>query len=40
VYQFVINGKQWVPDPKAPRDANADFGTSNSVITVAEGGIT
>ncbi|HXC25282.1 MAG TPA: isoamylase early set domain-containing protein [Gemmatimonadaceae bacterium] len=39
-YQFVINGRQWVPDPGAPRDADSDFGTSNSVVTVAQGGMT
>jgi hypothetical protein len=39
VYQFVINGRHWVPDPTAPRDASADFGSSNSVVTVTVGGV-
>jgi hypothetical protein len=34
VYQFVIDGKRWVPDPRAPRDAGDDFGETNSVVTV------
>jgi hypothetical protein len=38
VYQFVIDGKRWVPDPRAPRDAGDDFGASNSVVTVASTG--
>jgi hypothetical protein len=39
-YQFVINGRKWVPDPGAPRDAGSDFGISNSVVTIADGGVT
>jgi hypothetical protein len=39
-YQFVINGQKWVPDPGALRDAGTDFGTSNSVVTIAAGGVT
>ena len=35
VYQFVIDGKRWMPDPRAPRDAGDDFGATNSVVTVA-----
>lgn len=38
-YQFVINGSRWVPDPGAPRDAGSDFGSSNSVVTVPQGGM-
>jgi hypothetical protein len=38
VYQFVIDGHRWVPDPKAPRDAGDDFGATNSVVTVAGSG--
>ena len=34
VYQFVIDGSRWVPDPRAPRDAGDDFGVTNSVVTV------
>lgn len=38
VYQFVIDGTRWVPDPRAPRDADDDFGAANSVVTVATPG--
>jgi len=38
VYQFVIDGHRWVPDPQAPRDAGDDFGATNSVVTVAGSG--
>lgn len=38
VYQFVIDGKRWVPDPHAPRDPGDDFGATNSVVTVAVSG--
>jgi AMP-activated protein kinase-like protein len=38
VYQFVIDGKRWTPDPRAPRDAGDDFGATNSVVTVATSG--
>lgn len=38
VYQFVIDGTRWVPDPRAPRDADDDFGAANSVLTVATPG--
>ena len=34
VYQFVVDGTRWVPDPRAPRDAGDDFGVTNSVVTV------
>ena len=35
-YAFLIDGKQWLPDPRAPRAPGADFGTPNSVLTVTE----
>src|SRR6185312_1548006 len=38
VYQFVIDGHRWVPDPHAPRDPGDDFGATNSVVTVAGSG--
>ena len=38
VYQFVIDGHRWVPDPQAPRDPGDDFGATNSVLTVAGSG--
>jgi len=34
-YAFVVNGSNWVPDPRAPKVAVDDFGSPNSVITVA-----
>lgn len=37
VYQFVVDGTQWVTDPDAPHDASDDFGAINSVVTVASG---
>lgn len=38
VYQFVIDGHRWVPDPQAPRDPGDDFGATNSVVTVPMAG--
>ena len=35
-YAFVVDGERWTPDPLAPRASGDDFGTPNSVITVAE----
>lgn len=35
-YAFVVDGERWIPDPHAPRAAAADFGSANSVVTVAE----
>lgn len=35
-YAFVLDGERWIPDPRAPRAATADFGSPNSVVTVAE----
>jgi len=34
-YAFVVDGSTWVPDPAAPRNAADDFGSPNSVVTVA-----
>ena len=33
-YAFVIDGKDWRPDPAAPRAVTDDFGSPNSVIIV------
>ena len=33
-YAFVVDGKDWRPDPAAPRAVTDDFGSLNSVITV------
>ncbi len=35
-YAFVVDDDRWVPDPSAPRASGDDFGTPNSVVTVAE----
>jgi hypothetical protein len=35
-YAFVVDGERWIPDPRAPRAAAADFGSPNSVVTVTE----
>lgn len=34
-YMFVVDGKRWVLDPFAARDASDDFGMPNSVVMVA-----
>ncbi len=34
-YAFVVDGASWAADPTAPRAAGDDFGTPNSVVTVA-----
>jgi len=34
-YAFMIDGNRWATDPVAPRAGGDDFGTPNSVITVA-----
>lgn len=31
-YQFVIDGKQWLPDPEAPLEVDDGFGNKNSVL--------
>jgi hypothetical protein len=36
-YAFVINGKEWVPDPSAPRSSSDDFGMPSSALVVEEG---
>jgi len=33
-YAFVVDGKEWRPDPTAPRAVTDDFGAPNSVIIV------
>jgi Carbohydrate-binding module 48 (Isoamylase N-terminal domain) len=33
-YAFVVNGREWRPDPAAPRALVNEFGAPNSVITV------
>ena len=33
-YAFLVDGREWRPDPAAPRAAGEDFGQPNSVITV------
>jgi hypothetical protein len=33
-YAFVVDGKDWQPDPAAPTAVTDDFGSPNSVITV------
>jgi 1,4-alpha-glucan branching enzyme len=38
LYAFVVDGTTWRPDPAAPPSRGEDFGTPNSVVTVAEGG--
>ena len=35
-YAFVINGKEWVPDPSAPRSSSDDFGMPSSALVVEE----
>lgn len=34
VYAFVVNGKDWIADPRAPRTKDADFGRPSSVVIV------
>jgi 1,4-alpha-glucan branching enzyme len=33
-YQFLINGKRWVPDPNAPLQVEDGFGGTNSVLDI------
>lgn len=35
-YAFVVNGKQWVADPSAPRSAGDDFGVPSSALIVED----
>jgi len=36
-YSFVVDGTRWIADPSAPRAADNDFGTENSVVTILGG---
>lgn len=36
-YAFVVNGKQWVADPSAPRASDDDFGMPSSALVVEDG---
>jgi hypothetical protein len=33
-YAFVVDGREWRPDPQAPEAPDDDFGARNSVVTV------
>ena len=35
-YAFVVNGKEWVADPSAPRSAGDDFGMPSSALVVED----
>ena len=35
-YAFVVNGKQWMADPTAPRSSGDDFGLPSSALVVEE----
>ncbi len=35
-YAFVVNGKQWVADPTAPRSSGEDFGRPSSALVVED----
>ncbi len=35
-YAFVVNGKQWVADPSAPRSTGDDFGMPSSALVVED----
>lgn len=35
-YAFIVNGKQWVADPSAPRSAGDDFGMPSSALVVED----
>jgi hypothetical protein len=35
-YAFVVNGKDWVADPSAPRSAGDDFGLPSSALVVED----
>lgn len=34
VYAFVVNGDQWIADPRAPKATDSDFGRPGSVIII------
>jgi 1,4-alpha-glucan branching enzyme len=36
-YTFVVNGTQWVPDPRAVSQVDDGFGQTNSVLIVPGG---
>jgi 1,4-alpha-glucan branching enzyme len=38
-YSFVVDGNRWVTDPAAPLAPGSDFGSPNSLVTVAPGAI-
>jgi hypothetical protein len=35
-YAFVVNGKEWVADPSAPRSSGDDFGMPSSALVVED----
>ena len=35
-YAFLVNGKQWVADPSAPRSTDDDFGKPSSALVVED----
>ena len=35
-YAFLVDGVTWLADPSAPRAADSDFGSPNSVVTVGQ----
>ena len=35
-YAFLVNGKQWVADPSAPRSVDDDFGMPSSALVVED----
>jgi hypothetical protein len=35
-YAFVVNGKQWIADPTAPRSSGDDFGMPSSALVVED----
>jgi len=37
-YAFVIDGREWSPDPSAPLASESAYGRRNSVVVVGEGG--
>jgi len=37
VYAFVIDGREWSPDPSAPLAPESSYGRRNSVVVVGEG---
>ena len=39
VYNFVVDGREWVPDPRAHAQVDDGFGNTNSVIVVGPRGV-